>query len=409
MFVGVFFGLIYYIAIGSVAGIIYSQTDRSEFAVGCSGGGVCIQEIGQGNQSIVDTYTVFGNSTIEGFKQTVRGGISEFSDNNYTATSTQCGAVEIENDFLGNVVTYVSLNDIEWSTDEEERAYFFNNVTLKNNCFYQMHTFRIAGAGGIHIFGTTSTDAFILGGTSSSVVGLEDFYFILQGITTNITIIEPSFNQVTFLNTFPVQIFFNNESGIADRLIYNLYDRITELLVETTVFNIGTSTEIVSATSTHPLGIYRIEAFLLDSITQDIFSTVVSNFTVISDPTTDILGFDPDDFGSILSLATTTCSISNLSGCFQNALIFTFYPSPESLARFGTLQQELSTKPPFAYIGMLTDAMKNLTGNATPIFVLASEGNVTTNIFDPLKTGMTWLLWFVWGFWLYNRVKKMEI
>lgn len=137
--------------------------------------------------------------------------------------------------------------------------------------------------------------------------------------------------------------------------------------------------------------------------------TESERFFVVSNPYLESAGVDFFDAGFAFNLATTTCSITNIAGCFQNALIFAFVPNKNVFDNFISLKEELQNKPPFGYIVLLTSALQNISATTTPAFALVSENNITDNIFTPLKNGLTWVLWLFFGIWLYKRVRNMNI
>jgi hypothetical protein len=226
-----------------------------------------------------------------------------------------------------------------------------------------------------------------------------------------IQIIEPTQATTTATTTVDIEIdYFNN--GNADVLTLFLWDRVTNQQVILPVFDFPINIGLDTATTTLEIveGSYTLQAVLFATSTGTQFGNIVGiDFNVITDKIAEIFGvniYDPDD---LLLLATTTCSITNLSGCFQNALIFAFVPSVDSFDKFIELKDLVIKKPPFGYFALLVGGLTGINATSSPAFTLASEDNITTNIFDPIKTGLTWLLWFAFGIWLYRRVKEMAL
>lgn len=244
---------------------------------------------------------------------------------------------------------------------------------------------------------------------------ITSMYFVLDSTTNteqlNTTILKPLDGETTVTTTIDVDIGYINDGGIADQLVYIIYNRYLVLsAVSFAEIPITATNTIYTATTSLDAGIYRIESYLKNSFSGDIYYPLDSvDFTVVESQLPEIIILDPADYETIAGLATTTCTITNISGCFQTALIFTFYPSENSLLRFSDLKTQMENKPPFGYFGVLSSALSALNNTDSAIFVLETEGNIQTNIFDPLKTGMTWLLWFVFGFWLYKRVISIQI
>lgn len=126
------------------------------------------------------------------------------------------------------------------------------------------------------------------------------------------------------------------------------------------------------------------------------FGTPVHIFNVVSDPAVGTAG-------------TTTCDIANLAGCFQNAIVFLFYPSSTSIDQFNGLYSQFINKPPFGYIVGIQNALKNINDSATSAFTLQSLPILNTYIFDPIRIALAWVLWVAFAFVLYHRLKNIAI
>jgi hypothetical protein len=102
-------------------------------------------------------------------------------------------------------------------------------------------------------------------------------------------------------------------------------------------------------------------------------------------------------------------SPSTWSGCLRNLAHETFYPSSESLTQFNNLYAEFKNKPPFGYVTAIQMELSSLNDTNTSVFTLESLPILNTNIFDPLRTGMTWLLWVAFAFVFFNRLKDIQL
>lgn len=119
-------------------------------------------------------------------------------------------------------------------------------------------------------------------------------------------------------------------------------------------------------------------------------------FNVVTDP-------------SIGSSGYTTCSITDLAGCFQNAIVFLFYPSSASLSQFGNLYTEFIQKPPFGYVVAIQTALKQINDTNTSVFTLQSMPILNTYVFDPIRLALTWVLWVAFAFVLFHRLKNISL
>lgn len=110
------------------------------------------------------------------------------------------------------------------------------------------------------------------------------------------------------------------------------------------------------------------------------------------------------------ALATTTCDIGNISGCFQNALVWAFSPPSGSLDTVSNLWSQISHKPPFGYFTVTQGDISALGASTSPTFVLGQVSGITTYIFDPIDTALAALWWAIFGVWFFfNRLRHIQI
>ena len=114
--------------------------------------------------------------------------------------------------------------------------------------------------------------------------------------------------------------------------------------------------------------------------------------------------------GTTIPLVTQyqECSLSNISGCFQNALIFTFVPSPDAFNQFTGLYERIENKPPFGYVTSLKNALSGVTDSATAAFDFGTIP-FQTQIFDPFKAIMVIGLWLLYALFFMGRVNRLDI
>ena len=110
--------------------------------------------------------------------------------------------------------------------------------------------------------------------------------------------------------------------------------------------------------------------------------------------------------------AGLTCGITDLSGCFKDAVCWAFVPSTGSIPPWGALGSEISKKPPFGYIGAFNAGLAGVsidgvTGNFS--FMTQNTFDDFDLLFSPLRDGLAWLLWFCGLAWLYNRIKNITV
>ena len=107
--------------------------------------------------------------------------------------------------------------------------------------------------------------------------------------------------------------------------------------------------------------------------------------------------------------AYTTCSITDLAGCFQNAIVFLFYPSQSSLNDFSNLYDAIKDKPPFGYISAVQTALQGINDTETGVFTLETMPILDTYIFTPVRTALIWIMWLAFIFMFYHRLKNIHL
>jgi hypothetical protein len=109
--------------------------------------------------------------------------------------------------------------------------------------------------------------------------------------------------------------------------------------------------------------------------------------------------------------ASSTCSNFGLIGspvCMAFACLF--LPTADVFAQFNDLGAALSQKPPVGYFYATKDAMDLLTiGLASSTLINTSTSQAFSAVLSPLHTGLAWLLWFLFAWWIIHRIRKLEI
>ena len=109
-------------------------------------------------------------------------------------------------------------------------------------------------------------------------------------------------------------------------------------------------------------------------------------------------------------LATSTCAIDNITGCFQNALEWAFYPPSGSLDTVSSLWGTISLKPPFGYFTATQNDISTIGASTTPTFALEQVSGISTYIFDPLDLALSGIWWAIFGLWFFfNRLRHIQI
>lgn len=142
----------------------------------------------------------------------------------------------------------------------------------------------------------------------------------------------------------------------------------------------------------------------INTLASDVVSIVS-----IANGTLPQIGFTVGNIDSRNGLATTTCDALHVGGCFQNALAFLFFPSPDALNNFNFLWTTIQNKPPFGYVPQTITALKSLGASTTPAFSIGTIPFMDT-IFTPLKEGISGLMWFLFAIVFYRgRLRHLDI
>lgn len=89
---------------------------------------------------------------------------------------------------------------------------------------------------------------------------------------------------------------------------------------------------------------------------------------------------------------------------FCNMLVWLFVPNG-SIDAFSGLGGAIKYKPPFGYFFAYYDEYSNLT-TTTPAVSLESVDAIQDNIFDPVKTGLSYILWLFCGLYIIIFISK---
>ena len=105
----------------------------------------------------------------------------------------------------------------------------------------------------------------------------------------------------------------------------------------------------------------------------------------------------------------TTCEGGGWVGdSFCKVLQFLFIPSVGSLNRFKTLLEPIESKAPIGYFLLIKGVFSDMGEGSSP-FNLPSDNAFDTNIFEPIKTGLTFIFWLILAFWIFKRISNLDI
>jgi hypothetical protein len=239
--------------------------------------------------------------------------------------------------------------------------------------------------------------------------------------TSRIDSLDPADGTTTASTAITVNIgYYANSADGWDRVGYTIYN-IDRNYAQEAAGEASTTLDTLSTyTSSRTLrsnGAYSMIAYLKNSVTGAIMesgadATGASNrgdsrFAVVSNPLPGEIGTTSLEL--IYGVATSTCSISNITGCFQNAIAWALYPSRSTLDLVTSSGNKVKNKPPFGYFFVNVATIQALNASGTPPVTLASDAPIVTYIFHPLDVSLAALIGFFYIMWLFQRVRHIEV
>lgn len=300
-----------------------------------------------------------------------------------------------------------------WST------YPSGTATLNASKWYSVATYIAGGMDGILQFYGSST-----------ALGSYGYYLTSDGTvintdyTTRIASLTPADGTTAGSTSVSISVGYYvnsaaNPNGY-DTVGYSLYNidtGYTQAAYATSTITTNTLGAFTQTLTLRSGGAYQLQAFLLNSTNgNETFSGAsatgannlgVSQFAVVSNPLPGMIG--TSTLAGTYSLATSTCSIANISGCFQNAIVWALYPSQSSLTAVAQGGAAIKNKPPFGYLFVNIAAIQALNASGTPPVALAASAPITTYIFHPIDVGLGSLMFFFFGVWFFLRVRNIAL
>ena len=161
-----------------------------------------------------------------------------------------------------------------------------------------------------------------------------------------------------------------------------------------------------------PIGNYQAQANLYNNNYIVATSSLIT-FTITGQP----------QLSTLYELPTTTWATSTLpfqitcdpdsswySYSICKVLVYLFVPNSNTLNKFNGLAAGISSKVPIGYFTEIREALEEFS-STTPIFTLDIDETepVYTEVFEPIKTGLAWILWFAFAFWIFHRFRYFNL
>lgn len=242
-----------------------------------------------------------------------------------------------------------------------------------------------------------------------------------------IQFISPADQTTTASTSVPIIIGYYAKSTDPDPLTdlgYTLLDITTGYstvfsgVVASTTLDANTTYQTtLDLTSAHT---YQIYAYLTndsgdETLSSDGFTagTNIPNqdgtaqFSVVANNLIETFG--ASSTASLYTLGTTTCSLANLGGCVQNALVWAFAPSPTMLQLVANDGAQITKRPPIGYLFANITAIQNLQASSTPTFSLMEDEAIMEDIFRPLASGLIGIIWLAFAVWFIKRLQHIVL
>jgi len=285
-------------------------------------------------------------------------------------------------------------------------------------------------------FSSTPTNRCIDGGalknSCSTYVWLYAGAVTPSDTSTRISELSPVDAAVTASTTVSLDISYyaNSTTDAMDTLHIYLYDvtrnfapvfpnglSTTDIVQDalttystTTVLLSGHTYQFGAALSSHlEIGGFPVDHFVYSSAatTQGVGTDGTAQFSVIVNNLVNTIG--ASSTANLYTLATSTCAITNISGCFQNALAWAFYPDPQLLQLISQDGEQIKIRPPVGYIYATFGALSQIGATSTPAFTLTEDAPIMQYIFQPLVGLLTGAIWFLAVIGLFRRSRTIEI
>ena len=95
-----------------------------------------------------------------------------------------------------------------------------------------------------------------------------------------------------------------------------------------------------------------------------------------------------------------------LGNMFRDIIVWLFIPDPTIFNQFGGLWDSVKAKPPVGYFTQVQTAFGSFAVASGSYYLAMQDMGLITN---PLRSALIWVLWLMFGFWIFQRIRKLEI
>ena len=312
-------------------------------------------------------------------------------------------------------------------TDSEE---YLKDYEFQTGHSYKFNPYISNGSG--KFYGSTNADSYLNGEcVGNNCSPLADLYFNWGEIPNSISIDFPA--NGTSTQDFAAWYISGYQIPTASTTWYQTaYDTTsTDLWTNSTHFNDIELRKFDGSFSNYPFLKFNLLEFNKTYYAQARFYTVTGinlftgSSTLIVFATSSLIsfntltGYQDNLIHSYYTMPTSTASSTDwVLSCDPNAglvansickvLLYLFSPKQADLNRFNDLKVAVQNKAPMGYLTQTINLLGNFSVSSTPAFALSNaSAGLDTYVYNPLKTGLTWLLWIGWGVWLFQRIRNL--
>ena len=237
-----------------------------------------------------------------------------------------------------------------------------------------------------------------------------DSSFVPVYVPDSIAVIYPTPALVTASTTVEFNIEYSNYTGYYDTLDLEIFDTLGNYVGGFTEETLTSSDNIYYsfsgvASSTYRYSAYMVDENLEENTTSFLFSSGDQQyFSLLSEDAV---------FSAIFASSTEPesreCSISDLSGCMYNALIWAFYPSSTTFQKYLGLKNTIMEKAPLGYFVLTRNELLGINASSTSAFSINISGGLSEYLFDPLDLGLSAILIFFFMVQIYKFLKTAQL
>jgi len=100
-------------------------------------------------------------------------------------------------------------------------------------------------------------------------------------------------------------------------------------------------------------------------------------------------------------------------GLFSKSICYVFkytlFPSGSTLEAYSDLRDDLSNKPPFGYFSLVSSAINDINFSATSSSSTVDLSNLNAPFFSVIKEVIQYLLWILFVFWLFSKIREINL